>query len=343
MTKEKVLFYDFNSTDAHLSRLICGILYDFKLVAVGSNQNTSNIEYYNPASIFEDETTFETYFFVGVKPSIEFCQKINNSKIVIVDSGFLPNFYLQFINVNVVELLVYKTMSNTLLNYLSSSHVYLIDKSAINYKSAINDLVRKFDNYTNTYMGIILNFSDYSVNAYLNNLKKVSDESFGLAKIIFINEGSDVNYYRGKLIYDINYREMVKLLSSAIKKTVFNIDGSIKNRIIAINADIETIQRIDLLLQKYLIRNALTFLEFDFVEYYQIDQNKNILVRAKNCVSLLSPVEIKTDQELIDLVGYEKNLELLEYISNKYTQSIIKNNFDGTKSYTTSMELFFAN
>ena len=333
----KLLFYDNKSIDCCLSALVNKGIFGFEMLGISNTTNSENINYYQPPTNLLNK---DFYFFIGLKPSISWCNDMKilnpNVKIYIFTSDIHLNIYNN-LSENVFPITItHKTLTKEFYDYV----ILLLNLNELNPNDIIwktllikiDNIVLNFEMYCNNFTNDIVN-PLYSDIFYFVSLLKFCD-SETLNYIITIIENSFVGTKTSGLSKN---KMMENLTNTLISKSIISEFDVIKT--VKINLFNESINSFDKEITKY-FKNVNNLMNINFVEYWELDNNKNVLVKIKPIDLYVLPYEINDYQNLVDYIGLINKDSILNYITNKY-DTICEINSNGLISFTTTIQNFF--
>lgn len=342
MSKKTVLFYDSKSADANLVQHINKILYGFEDVAVTFQSDTTTpTQHYFPSTIYDSD--YGKMFFVGVKPNVNYCKSLHMKDTVFYifnDGSFEFGYYDSAPNVIVVDKGANKTLSQTFKQLIPSLFIdNVVKHNKINNVVKMHDLVDQYEIYCKTYRNRFIDKLAYGANNYVNKLVDLNKVESILPQLIFNETDKLIKSGECDLLFMLSSNEMNTIVAKSQIHTY--ITESLDNVVtIKINADINTIKRIDKHLCDFLIENKIPF-NVDFVEYYVLTPNHSVNVILKDYATQISPIELKNNVDIFNHIGETTNEKIEAYVLARYPNSILTNNFNGTKSFQTNIVEFF--
>jgi hypothetical protein len=330
-----ILFYDKNSIDGCLSAIINYSLFKFENYQIDSNE--INIDNYSPNSNLNNKNN---YFFVGCKPDSNWIttllQTNSNCNIYIFYDNINNSDYLNFQNNVVTFQITSKLISKDFFNFVYNFQINNDENFDLNKKELVNKIkliISDFNKFVNNFETETnpLQYDIFHVLKYLHIL--ISFDEINIINICYLIEKSFYigNIYSGILKESFNISYINEILSKSITADV------IMKKTLLINCD--KFESIDLQITKEMIENNDIW-DFKLIEYYHIDENRNVIITIKKPELFLSILPINNETTLNEYIGIENKQEIIDYISARYDTNFILNK-NGSFTCSTTIQTFF--
>lgn len=349
--ENQILIYNKSSIDSCLSAIINKCLFNFLDFEIVSND--SNPDYIELPTIFSSYTNLD-FWFVGSKPSKTWIQSIitlnPNTKIHILYDNIIESEYSEYNNVIIIDSSS-KTLTLSFFRYALRYSLSIDNELTKMFEnkillSKVSDLLINFESYCNIYVND--NIPKLIPNDVYSLVRNLTSIDFNISKSLIESLPLMYSSLTSKIKKDFFEKETINIISRSIVidylmtfNTVPLTTKGIKSFLVNMNNPTNH-KEIDLYLTEWIkINNEIN--NFDFVEYYSIDENKWVNVIIKKATMKLSPIDINNTSVLNDYIGIENKLNIIEYVKQSYLidEQFIKIGKDGSFKFKTTTSKFF--